>query len=66
LEGRTRRTRRRRLLKRLQIRNGEFGMTERKEDTNTKHRYESSIELEQRRIRGTRRTERKTMKEVRD
>jgi hypothetical protein len=41
-------------------------MTEKKEDTNTKHRYESSIELEQRRIRGTRRTERKTMKEVRD
>jgi hypothetical protein len=41
-------------------------MTERKEDTNTKHIFESSIDLEQRRIRGTRRTERKTMKEVRD
>jgi hypothetical protein len=41
-------------------------MTERKEDTNTKHRYESPIELEHRRIRGTRRTERKTMEEVRD
>jgi hypothetical protein len=41
-------------------------MTERKEHTNTKHRYESPIELEQRRIRGTRKTERKTMEEVID